>query len=177
MSWGHTEGSYKLLVDLKRECDEQDDVMLLELLPAHRSERWVATMRRGRIYGVKPDASATFTTWEHSRPLPVMIEYERRADTPALFGEKLKRYVDYYSASLDMEDWHRDVVTLFVFPDEIRASGFARNCEQELANADARRSRMSLFITSAERIAGSGWLHPIWIKGGRLEEGRMRFWK
>lgn len=174
--FAHTDGCYRLLAELARQFECYEDGDLLEILPAHRSERWLARRRRGRIYGVRPDTSATLW-FEDEGYVPVMIEYERRANTPALFAEKLRRYIEYYLASLDMEDWQGDVVSLFIFPDKSVSSRFAIYCEQALDDAAAHLSRMRLLISSEEEIMESGCLDAIWMKAGDIAGGRMEFWE
>lgn len=173
--FAHTDGCYRLLAELARQFEFFEDGDLLEILPAHRSERWLARRRRGRIYGVRPDASATLW-FEEEGYVPVMIEYERRANTPSLFAEKLRRYIEYYLASLDMEDWQGDVVSLFIFPDKSVSSRFATYCEQALDDAAAHLLQMRLLISSEEEIMESGWLAAIWMRAGDVGGGRMRFW-
>lgn len=172
---GHTDGCYEILGKLISDCDESD-IGLVELLPAHRSERWLAKQRRGRIIGVKPDASIVIDVPDFGH-MPVMIEFERRADKPSLYEEKLEKYIRYYSMSLKMEDWRQDVLTLFVFADKMSASRFAAHCEQALAKTKERIFRMKLFVSSVEEIEIASWFAPIWIRGGALGKGRIQFWK
>ena len=170
----HTDGVYEILARLARECRDRDDMRLAEILPAHRSERWLPRKRGGKLFGVRPDASAALFIGDE-RYLPFMVEYERRADRPALFEDKLGKYLQYYSAALKMEDWHRDVLTLFVFEDRVAASRFANYCEGAIGGGVGDVGDVPLYISSADEIRENGWLGSIWIKGGRGDLGRVVF--
>ena len=169
----HTDGVYDILARLAAECGAREDLALAEILPAHRSERWLPRKRGGKLFGVRPDASAALLIGDE-RYLPFMVEYERRADRPALFEDKLGKYLQYYSAALKMEDWHRDVLTLFVFEDRVAASRFANYCEGAIGGG---AGDVPLYISSADEIKEKGWLGSIWIKGGRGDLGHMTFWE
>ena len=171
----HTEGCYGILARLVDDCAEEESVQLKELLPAHRSERWLPSNRRGGLSGVRPDASATIAI--EGKDIPIMIEYERRADKPSLFAEKLAKYLRYYSMALKMEDWQRDVLALFVFADDIAAARFRGYCEEVLERRRTMKSKLPLFISSSDEIIEAGWLDPIWTRAGGLAEGRLYFWK
>ena len=171
----HTEGCYAMLARLVDDCAEEEDVELKELLPAHRSERWLPSNRRGGLSGVRPDASATIAI--QGKDVPIMVEYERRADKPSLFEDKLAKYLRYYSISLKMEDWQRDVLALFVFADDMAASRFRGYCEEVIERRWTMKSKLPLFISSSDEIIEASWLDPIWTRAGALAEGRLYFWK
>lgn len=171
----HTEGCYAMLARLVDDCAEEDNVQLKELLPAHRSERWLPSNLRGGLSGVRPDASATIAI--EGKDVPIMVEYERRADKPSLFEDKLAKYLRYYSMALKMEDWQRDVLALFVFADDMAASRFRGCCEEVIERRRTMKSKLPLFISSSDEIRGASWFDPIWTRAGALAEGRLYFWK
>lgn len=171
----HTEGCYAMLARLVDDCAGEDNVELKELLPAHRSERWLPSNRRGGLSGVRPDSSATIAI--EGKDVPVMVEYERRADKPSLFEDKLSKYLRYYSMALKMEDWQRDVLALFVFADDSAAARFRGYCEEVVGQRRMVNSKLPLFISSSDEIREASWLDGIWTRAGGLAEGRLYFWK
>lgn len=169
----HTDGLYKFVGDLTEECAASAEASLREILPAHRSERWLPDRKRV-MRAAKPDAAGALEV--EGKDVPFMVEYERRADRPSAFSQKLDPYLAYYATSLRIEDWFTRVRTLFVFADRASAGGFARFCEDKLRDRPALFSRLPAFIGAAEDIAEAGALGANWLRVGGLDEGLRRFW-
>ena len=86
----HTAELYETISLLAEDCRARQDIELLEVVPPHRSERWMGSGRvlRGghrRHYGVRPDASGV-AALPSGVVRPFMLEYERRAKTPGEDG-------------------------------------------------------------------------------------------
>ena len=167
--WSHTRGVYDVVSAIAAGWRERSDGDLLELVPAHRSERW--TRGSYRPVGVKPDASGVMQVAGRLRR-PFLLEYERRADAPATMSEKLGPYRRYYADFMRNEHWRATVVTLFVFEDAGAAGRFVVHCRRDSAAPRVKAGQaLPIFVTSLSRLRSEGGASRCWVNGGHLDEG------
>lgn len=167
--WSHTRGVYDVVSTIAAGWRERSDGDLLELVPAHRSERW--TRGSYRPVGVKPDASGVMQVVGRLRR-PFLLEYERRADAPAKMREKLDPYRRYYGQFMRNEHWGSTVVTLFVFEDAGAAGRFVVHCRRDSAAPRVKAGQaLPIFVTSLARLRSEGGASRCWVNGGHLDEG------
>lgn len=167
--WRHTRGVYDVVSTIAAGWRERSDGDLLELVPAHRSERW--TRGSHRPVGVRPDASGVMQVAGRLRR-PFLLEYERRADTPAKMREKLDPYRRYYDLLMRNEHWSATVVTLFVFEDAGAAGRFVVHCRRDSAAPRVKAGQaLPIFVTSLTRLRSEGGASRCWVNGGHLDEG------
>ena len=136
---------------------------VLEVMPTHRSERWV-----GRGQGaILPDAS--FTAEVEGDMVSYVLEYERRAVSPAKMVERIAPYKRYYNAMFRYEDLGRSLVTLVLFDTDVNAGRFGSYCLSRRSTAwtdDGRR--LPLYVSSLERMERVGVWGEMWLAlGGR----------
>lgn len=144
------DGIYQFAARLVRKCRESDDAEMIEILSAHRSECWLPIDSR-RSMSAKLDACGVMRFGDFD--IPFMAEYERCADSPVFFAQKLRTYMRYYAAALRMEDWFTDVRSLFVFAERIGAAGFAHFCGGELSTRGALARDIPAYIAASDDIA------------------------
>ena len=165
----HTDGVHRFVSRLAEACRQGEDAALLEVLPAHRSERWFSV--GGRHYGVRPDASGAVGTGRGH--VPFLLEYEERATTPTATSSRLDPYRRYFDVVTRVEDWGRHPVVLVLFAETRDASRFASYCARHLAAPRTfTGARLPLYVSSAEDlprsgILGEGWLAPLDMSAGR----------
>lgn len=169
----HTDGAYKFAGTLSAECAETEDVELLELLPEHRSERWFAQGKR-RPFGVCPDVSGALRF--NGRIAPFLVEYERRGIAPSLIVNKLRSYQRYYRASLSLESWDVEPLTLFVFSDSAMASRFVNFCERdEFDLSGSGGVKFPIYASSVEEVEALGAFGQVWFRVSEAGRGRVGF--
>ena len=155
----HTAELYETISLLAEDCRAREGIELLELVPPHRSERWMPfgrVMRGGRRrhHGVRPDASGV-AALPSGVVRPFMLEYERRAKTPAKMDERLVPYRNYYDTAKGSEGWQAGFITLVVFDDRGAAGRFVKYCnEHPYLSATGGGMPMPVFISS---LAGSSF--------------------
>ena len=170
----HTDGVYRFVSLLAEACGQSDDAALVEVLPAHRSERWFEL--GGRHYGVRPDASGAIATGGGN--VPFLLEYEERATTPAATSARLNPYRRYFDAVTRVEDWGRHPVVLVLFGETEAASRFAAYCARHLAAPRTfTGSRLPLYASSTEDILHFGVLGESWLAPLDLSAGRTTFYR
>lgn len=169
----HTDGSYKFAGMLSAECATTDGVELLELLPEHRSERWFVEGKR-RLFGVRPDMSGAIRYGDEV--VPFMVEYEMRGIAPSLILGKLRSYQRYYRASLRLEAWSVNVLTLFVFSNSAMASRFVNFCERDGFDlTTAGGLGVPIYVAGLDDIERLGALGEVWFRVRRANRGRVAF--
>ena len=167
----HTSGLYEVVSLIVEDCREREDIELVEMLPPHRSERW---MRRGRkTYGVRPDASGVVKL-SSGLTRPFMLEFERRAVVPEKMRERLEPYQRYYDTLRRADAWSVSVGTLVVYDDRANASRFIKHCRE---NPYLPRSMgglpMPVFVSSIEEIRKVGAAGACWMHANRLVRGAL----
>ena len=170
----HTDGVHRFVSRLTEACRQSDDAALVEVLPAHRSERWFEI--GGRHYGVRPDASGVIG--DGRGYLPFLLEYEERATTPAATNSRLDPYRRYFDVVTRVEDWGRHPVVLVLFAETGAASRFAAYCAGHLAAPRTfTGARLPLYVSSAEDLLRSGVLGESWLAPLDLAAGRTAFYR
>ena len=168
----HTDGVHRFVSRLAEACRRSDDAALVEVLPAHRSERWFEV--GGTHYGVRPDASGVIEAGRGY--LPFLLEYEERATTPAATSSRLDPYRRYFDVVTRVEDWGRHPVVLVLFAETGAASRFAAYCARHLAAPRTfTGARLPLYVSSAEDLLRSGILGESWLAPLDLAAGRTAF--
>ena len=152
-------------------CRDRQDIELVELVPPHRSERW---MRRGRrTYGVRPDASGV-ARLPSGLVQPFMIEYERRATEPEKMGERVGPYKRYYDTLNRADAWRVSIGTMVIYGDTAAASRFVVHCRNNpyLARSMGGMT-LPIFVSSVEEMRASGAAGACWKHANRLHRGSM----
>ena len=167
----HTAGLYEVVSLIVEDCREREKIELVEMLPPHRSERW---MRRGRkTYGVRPDASGVVKL-SSGLTRPFMLEFERRAVVPEKMRERLEPYQRYYDTLRRADAWSVSVGTLVVYDDRANASKFVKHCRE---NPYLARSMgglpMPVFASSIEEMRTVGAAGACWMHANRLVRGAL----
>ena len=170
----HTDGVHRFVSRLAEACRQSDDAALVEVLPAHRSERWFEI--GGTYHGVRPDASGVIGAGRGY--LPFLLEYEERATTPAATNSRLDPYRRYFDVVTRVEDWGRHPVVLVLFAETGAASRFAAYCARHLAAPRTfTGARLPLYVSSAEDLLRSGILGESWLAPLDLSAGRTAFYR
>ena len=170
----HTDGVHRFVSRLAEACRRSDDAALVEVLPAHRSERWFEV--GGTHYGVRPDASGVIDAG--GGYLSFLLEYEERATTPAATSARLDPYRRYFDVVTRVEDWGRHPVVLVLFAETGAASRFAAYCARHLAAPRTfTGTRLPLYVSSAEDLLRSGILGESWLAPLDLAAGRTAFYR
>ena len=170
----HTDGVHRFVSRLAEACRQSDDAALVEVLPAHRSERWFEI--GGRHFGVRPDASGAIDAGRGY--LPFLLEYEERATTPAATNSRLDPYRRYFDVVTRVEDWGRHPVVLVLFAETGAASRFAAYCAGHLAAPRTfTGARLPLYVSSAGDLLRSGVLGESWLAPLDLAAGRTAFYR
>ena len=174
----HTAELYETISLLAEDCRAREDIELLEVVPPHRSERWMPfgrVMRGGRRrhHGVRPDAAGV-AALPSGVVRPFMLEYERRAKTPAKMNERLVPYRNYYDTVKGSEGWQAGFITLVVFDDRGAAGRFVKYCnEHPYLSATGGGMPMPVFISSLEDLRSVGAAGRCWMHGNQLRRGAM----
>ena len=170
----HTDGVHRFVSRLAEACRQSDDAALVEVLPAHRSERWFEI--GGTHYGVRPDASGVIDAGRGN--VPFLLEYEERATTPAATSSRLDPYRRYFDVVTRVEDWGRHPVVLVLFAETGAASRFAAHCATNLSVPRTfTGARLPLYVSSAEDLLRSGILGENWLAPLDLAAGRTAFYR
>ena len=167
----HTTELYEAVSLIAEGCRDRQDIELVELVPPHRSERW---MRRGRrTYGVRPDASGV-AKLPSGLVQPFMIEYERRATEPEKMEERVGPYKRYYDTLNRADAWRVSIGTMVIYGDTAAASRFVVHCRR---NPYVARSMggmpLPIFVSSVEEMRASGAAGACWKHANRLHKGSM----
>ena len=139
---------------------------VIEILPAHRSERWAKFRQHSR--SIKPDSLITARV-AGGRKETFSVEYEQRAETPKMMNDKILPYETYYR---NVERFEGSlgvcVKTLFLFPDEAHASRFAKHC---LSIREQWTRYLEIYVSSMPQLR-EGLTGDIWLAGGGYQRGR-----
>ena len=170
----HTEGLYRVAALIADSCRRERRVELSEMMPEHRSGRWLTfgTGEQRRTRGVRPDASGIIKMGKWVSPF--LLEYEERAVTPATMEERLRPYRNYYEKLFEYEAGHAIVATLIIYRDPAAASRFVRHCEQRASMGRFfYGSRIPLGVSSIGDIEEYGVFGQSWLIPGSLDAGRL----
>ena len=174
----HTAELYETISLLAEDCRVREGIELLEIVPPHRSERWMGSGRmlrggRRKHYGVRPDASGV-AALPSGVVRPFMLEYERRAKTPAKMNERLVPYRNYYDTVKGSEGWQAGLITLVVFDDRGAAGRFVKYCnEHPYLSATGGGMPLPVFISCLEDLRSVGAAGRCWMHGNQLRRGAM----
>ena len=169
---GHTDGVYQVVSLLAQGCRERDGVDLIEVLPAHRSERWFRMRGGGQSRAVKPDASGAIRT--ELGLIPFLLEYEQRAITPSAMKSVMQKYINYFDSPASIEDWGCFPVVLIVFGDVAAASRFTRYTAENMPLPPMFfGDRLPIYVSSIPAMEREGVLGPVWFQPHALDQGTI----
>ena len=140
---------------------------LLEVTPAHRSERRARIDRSMRA----TLSDASFTADVGGRVVSYVLEYERRAVSVAKMTERVAPYRRYYDAMFRYKDLGRSLVTLVLFGTEVNAGRFGSYClSRRGVDRTGAGRRLPLYVSSLEEMEEVGVCVKMWLAlGGRCE--------
>lgn len=168
----HTDNTYRVVALLAQGCRERSEVELVEVLPAHRSERWFKMHNHKYTRGVRPDASGAIRTKRGL--IPFMLEYEERAITPSAMKGVIRKYVNYFESPASIEDWGCFPVVLIVFSDVTAAARFTRYTAATMPLPRMfRGTKLPLYVSSIQAMERTGVLGHIWFQPHGLEQGTI----
>ena len=168
----HTDGVHQAVSLLAQGCRSGEGVELVEVLPAHRSERWFKMKRGGQSRAVKPDASGAIRTDQGL--IPFMLEYEERAITPSAMKSVIRKYVNYFDSPASVEDWGGFPVALITFGDVAAASRFTQYTAKNMPLPRLfGGTALPVYVTSIPAMESYGALGDIWFQPHALDQGAI----
>ena len=167
----HTEQLYEVMSSIVQGCRELPELELQEALPPHRSERWATQGRR--LVGMRPDASGVISLVGRYS-VPFLLEYERRADSPATMSSRLDPYRRFYDGTWHKERWKAPFATFVVYEDAAAAGRFVVHCRRD---PDVPTTflglRFPIYVSSLEAMRKVGAAGACWMNSRSLDRGAM----
>ncbi len=153
----HTESVHRFVAQLAKQataagCD------LLQLDPPQRASRYFRL--DGAVRAIHPDAFAMLSADREERAF--FLEYERRADRPAMMRDRLAPYLRYYSTRRPLEDHGVIPSVLVVFEHDLTAHHFLNFAEREIARSGVDAPLLVSSRPALERLGplGAAWSGP-----------------
>lgn len=156
----HTESVHRFVAQLAKQataagCD------LFQLDPPPRASRYFRL--DGVVRSIHPDAFTMLNVNDAVNAF--FLEYERRADRPAMMRERLAPYLRYFSTRRPLEDHGVIPTVLVVFEHDLTAHHFLNFAEREIARSGVEAP---LLVSSRPALERLGPLSGAWSgPGGR----------
>ncbi len=156
----HTESVHRFVAQLAKQATAAGCVHF-QLDPPQRASRYFRL--DGVVRSIHPDAFASLCADREVRAF--FLEYERRADRPAMMRDRLAPYLRYFSTRRPLEDHGVIPSVLVVFEHDLTAHHFLNFAEREIAR---RGVDAPLLVSSRPALERLGPLGGAWsIPGGR----------
>lgn len=147
----HTESVHWFVAQLAKQTDEARS-NLVQLDPPQRASRYFRF--DGAVRSIHPDAFAMLSADRDGRAF--FLEYERRADRPAMMRDRLAPYLRYFSTRRPLEDHGLIPTVLVVFEEELNAHRFLRFAKHEIARSGVEVPLLVSSRSALDRLGPSG---------------------
>lgn len=156
----HTESVHRFVAQLAKQAAEAG-LDLSQLDPPPRASRYFRL--DGAVRSIHPDAFTILNV--NGAVNAFFLEYERRADRPAMMRERLAPYLRYFSTRRPLEDHGVIPSVLVVFEHDLTAHHFLNFAEREIARSGVDAPLLVSSRPALERLGplGEAWNGP----GGR----------